>query len=185
MFDPAICIRSGAYLPHWTKEGANYHVRLRLCDSVPQSKLREWKEEREELVQKSQIAKQSLNKVEKQRLDELFSEKIERFLDAGYGECWLKRDDVAEVVADTLWKFHGDRYELHAWCIMPNHLHVVLQQLTEELSKIVYSWKWYTAKHANGILKRSGSFWQREYFDHLLRDREATERAINYGPLVV
>ena len=180
MFDREIQIRRGSYLPHWTKEGAIYHVRLRLADSLPQEKLKEWKEERMEIVRNAEKQKRSLAKSEQERLDFLHSEKVEQWLDAGYGACWLKRDKIASIVADTVRFFNEDRYKLLAWCIMPNHVHVVLQPLAYDLSEILNSWKWFTARKANNILKRHGTFWQREYFDHLLRNQESIERAIEY-----
>ena len=115
------------------------------------------------------------------RLRAFHAEKIESYLDCGRGECWLRRNDIASVVADAFKYFQGERYRLFAWCIMPNHVHVILQPLAEwQLSKIIHSWKSFTAKSANKLLKRSGSFWQSEYYDHLIRDREDFDRCIYY-----
>src|SRR5205085_992554 len=76
---------------------------------------------------------------------------------------------------------HGRRYELRACCVMPNHVHVVVEPLEgATLTKILHSWKSFTAHQANRILERSGSFWQTEYFDHLIRDEQDMERAIEY-----
>ncbi len=180
MYDPDIRIRHGNFLPHWTKDGGIYHVRIRLADSLPQQKLDEWKHEREDLVRRASKDKRKLTRAEQERLDFLFSDKVEKFLDSGYGACWLKIDEIAEIVADTLWKFNEDSYKLFAWCIMPNHVHIILQQLTKELQKIMHSLKWYTGLHSNKILGRSGEFWQREYFDHLIRNQESLERAVEY-----
>lgn len=172
---------SGAYLPHWTKEGGSYHVRFRLGDSLPQETLRGWIDERKEITEQTTREGRGPSKSEQERLDELHSEKIEKYLDAGYGACWLKRDDVAKIVADTLWVFNEERYQLLAWCIMPNHVHVVLQPMGGySLHDILHSWKSYTSKEANKILGRIGTFWQREYFDHLLRNHEYIERAVEY-----
>jgi menaquinone-specific isochorismate synthase len=41
-----IKIRQGAYLPHWTRDGAVYAVTFRLADSLPESVVRSWKFER-------------------------------------------------------------------------------------------------------------------------------------------
>jgi len=157
-----------------------YHVRIRLADSLPQEKLEEWKEERVEIVREADKQKRKLSLSEEKRLEFLYSEKVEQWLDAGYGACWLKQNEVASIVADTLKFFDGDRYKLLAWCIMPNHVHVILEPISHELSDILNSWKWYTALKANRILGRHGAFWQREYFDHLLRNQEGIERAVEY-----
>ena len=64
---------------------------------------------------------------------------------------------------------------------MPNHVHVLIQTLGEQsLARIVHSWKSYTAHRANEILGRSGTFWQREYFDRIVRDEEDLRRTIEY-----
>jgi len=84
-------------------------------------------------------------------------------------------------VVDTLKLFDSQRYELLAWCVMPNHVHVVLQLFPGvQLSTVVHSWKSFTAKQANRILNRSGTFWQREYYDRLMRDGNELDRAIAY-----
>src|SRR3989344_5018301 len=175
MYYPSAVVRYGAYLPHWIREGGTYAVRLRLADSLPQSKLHEWREEKKALQQKD------LTEVEHQRLEYLSSEKISKYLNAGYGECWLRRDDIAKMTADCLRHFHNERYELLAWCIMPNHVHVVLTPgYDHSLSNILHSWKTYIAWNANQILRRRGAFWGSEYFDHLIRNQDDLEHCIEY-----
>lgn len=74
-------------------------------------------------------------------------------------------------MADALHYFDLDRYELHAWCVMPNHVHVVFRPLGGRgLSKILQSWKGFTARGINRVLGRTGVLWQPEYHDHLIRD---------------
>lgn len=174
-----IHVRRGAYLPHWTTEGGTYHIRFRLGDSVPKEQIALWQMEREDfLLTKEKSIK--LSPFEQRRLKCLSAEKIEKYLDAGHGACWLIRDDVAKLAADALWYFNEKRYKLYAWCIMPNHVHVVLQPLTHDLHEIAYSWKWFTAQKMNKIIKRKGELWQREYFDHLIRDEKYLEKTIEY-----
>jgi|SRR3989344_128303 len=178
MRDIDVNIRHGAFLPHWTKEGAAYNVSFRLADSVPQERLAAWKEERKELLQK--IADRKITPSEEQRLTYLLSEKIEHYLDAGHGHCWLRNPAIAQLVKNALEYFDGERYQLHAWCIMPNHVHVVLEPISHPLHEILRSWKMFTAREANKVLQRSGLFWQTEYFDHLIRNDESLERAVEY-----
>ena len=92
MFDREIQIRQGAYLPHWTKNGGIYHIRFRLADSLPQEKLKEWKEERKEILREAAKQKRRLSTSEQKRLDFVYSEKVEKWLDTGYGACWLHRE---------------------------------------------------------------------------------------------
>ena len=85
------------------------------------------------------------------------------------------------MVSDALWHFDGERYRLHAWCVMPNHVHVVVTPLAgRTLSSIVHSWKSFTATEANQHLGRRGSFWMQEYFDRAIRDEHHFRSAVEY-----
>jgi REP element-mobilizing transposase RayT len=88
---------------------------------------------------------------------------------------------IAEELANTLRHFDLKRYRLFAWCIMPNHVHVVARLFpAEKLAAVVHSWKSFSAKHANRVLGAHGAFWQREYYDHLIRGEEEFGRAVRY-----
>jgi REP element-mobilizing transposase RayT len=174
-------IRQGANLPHWTTEDGIYSVTFRLADSLPQSVLKSYIRERDEISRITKKQERELSNDEKMRLQELYSDKVERFLDAGYGECWLREDSVADCVSSAITCFDGDRYKLYAWCIMPNHVHAVVQPNgNNTLEKIVHSWKSFTANKANSIVGRKGSFWQVEYFDHLIRSPQDFISTIEY-----
>ena len=107
--------------------------------------------------------------------------RVETYLDAGYGACLLRDPAVADVAERALLSFDGVRYHLLAWVVMPNHVHVLIETLPGYgLSNIVHSWKSFTAKAANRILKRGGTFWQREYFDRAIRDERHLISAVVY-----
>ena len=174
-------IRQGAYLPHWTREGAVYAVTFRLGDSLPRPVLESWVMERRNIVLTAEQMKRPLSEDENNRLLELHSERVEDYLDAGHGTCWLRQPAIAQLVVDALRHFDHQRYRLHAWCVMPNHVHVIVEPLTgQELPALLHSWKSFTAKAANGLLKRTGEFWQKEYYDHLIRDAEDYAHAMHY-----
>lgn len=171
-------VRQGAYLPHWTLDGATYHVVFRLADSLPAAVVEDYRREQAAL-----LAEQGdpANPAIHARLQELFSIRIERLLDAGRGACWLARSEIADLTADSLRHFNGTRYQLHAWCVMPNHVHAVVHPLGPHvLPHILHSWKSYTATAANRLLQRSGEFWQKESYDHLIRNADEMEQLIRY-----
>ena len=182
--------RHGAYLPHWTQEGGSYAVTFRLWDSLPQHVIESWLFERKNIVKTAERMNRPLSKQEEQRLAHLHSEKVERYLDAGYGSCYMRDGRIASIVARALVHFEGRRYSLAAWCVMPNHVHVVVQPFAGitsgtpvprcELPDILYSWKSFTAKEANKLLRRSGDFWQAEYYDHLIRDEADFRHSVRY-----
>ena len=162
--------RQGASLPHWEQTETTYAVTFHLADSLPQSVLSEIAEDRRALALRALEGK-PLSDHESAEWQKLFSEKIQALLDAGHGACHLEKPEVEGIALDALRHFDGDRYELHACCVMPNHVHVVFTPGEgHELSEILHSWKSFTANEANKILGRTGSFWQAESFDHLIRD---------------
>ena len=106
---------------------------------------------------------------------------LDGYLDHGLGECWLGRPELAELIEGALLHSDGQRYRLMAWCVMPNHVHVVLEPLGEHcLPAIVQTWKSFTAHRANRILSLQGAFWHNDYFDRFMRDEDHLARTIHY-----
>ena len=68
-----------------------------------------------------------LSEDELREMKNLYSENIERYLDSGYGECLLRNSEVADVVIETMLHDNGTAYILHAFGIMPNHVHVIVE----------------------------------------------------------
>src|SRR5262245_1225179 len=88
---------------------------------------------------------------------------------------------------EALLLFDGVRYRLHAWTIMPNHVHVLLTPLTGwPLGGLVGSWKRFVGREANVLLGRSGAFWQRDYWDRFTRNEAhlgASKTYIDFNPV--
>ena len=147
-------IRQGAYLPHWTRDESIYSITFRLADSLPKSVVEGWVTEREDIVKNAQQLNRPLPEEELKRLQYLFSERVEKYIDAGHGDCWMKRDEVAQTVADALLHFDQERYILLAWCVMPNHVQAVVKPLNNhKLPEILHSWKSFTANKINKLLR--------------------------------
>ena len=101
---------------------------------------------------------------------------------AAYGPVWLRDPRIASLVAKALLYGESGRnfYQLRAWVIMPNHVHVILKPKTS-LATITRGLKGSTARQANLILGRTGEpFWQDESFDHRVRDEAELENLVNY-----
>ncbi len=176
-----VTIRNRGRLPHWELDAGLYFVTFRLADSLPAQVLEEFRSERQSILATAAQLGRELSGDEKKQIARLFSTKIERHLDAGAGSCALARPHIAGLVADALRHFDASRYKLLAWCVMPNHVHVVLRLFPgQELAAVVHSWKSFTAKQVNQVLKRSGALWGREYYDHLIRDRDQLHRIVRY-----
>jgi len=97
------------------------------------------------------------------------------------GSCILARPEAATLVQNSIRFFDGERYALAAWCVMPNHAHAVFTALGgHDPSDILHSWKSYTSHQMNKMLRLSGSRWEEESFDHLIRSLEHFEAFVRY-----
>lgn len=150
------------YLPHRDEPGLTQFVTFRLTDCFPRKLRGEW---------------EHLWKIEEN--DHRRAE-LERYLDRSHGECQLRQPRIAELVENALRFFHGERYDLRAWVIMPNHVHVLFQIGTTPMSDIVASWKKHTARKANRWLKKRGRFWELDYWDTYMRDMEHEQATLHY-----
>ena len=160
---------SRGYLPHLDQPGLIQAITFRLHDALPQSKLKEWQRELE------------LSHDLPEERERLFKRRIETYLDAGHGACWLRDLRVGKVVEDAMLFFDDARYHLLAWCVMPNHVHVLVETKTGwEIGNLVHSWKSYSAQKGNKLLGRKGPFWQREYHDRFVRDQPHLQNILRY-----
>lgn len=159
--------RSRAYLPHWELSGAVQFITWRTADSLPAEWLRALDEEL------SHLAPEERTRVRMRRVD--------RMLDLGHGECWLRDPVTAGIVKDAIRHWDGSRYDLTAFCIMPNHVHILIRiHEPWNLSGILHSLKSYTSHRIVKELGRTEPVWQREYFDRAMRDEEHTEKTRKY-----
>lgn len=178
--------RDRGYLPHVEVKKSTYFVTIRLEGTMPASVLGSWKNERREIEESARKQGRDLTDQEKQQLDYLYNERIEEYLDRGMGDCWLRDPRVAEMVVGAFKFFDSQRYDLHAWCVMPNHAHLLFSPYplpgknSSELKGILHSWKSFSAHEANKILERTGQFWQEEYFDRIVRSEKEFAFYITY-----
>ncbi|HKL22112.1 MAG TPA: primosomal protein N', partial [Tichowtungia sp.] len=202
-FDPTqpVSHPGGGNLPHWRQDGTTYFVTFRLADSLPKEKLKKWKMERDLWLEENpkpnvdavssphSLAEEkrgedtafTLLKQWQQEYRQRFTERFEKWLDAGSGECFLKNSEVRSIVEASLRHFFNDRYFLHGYVIMPNHVHVLVSPVGEHtLSKIIKGWKSVSTREINALLERKGPVWQKESFDHIVRDADSLEHFIKY-----
>jgi REP element-mobilizing transposase RayT len=176
-----LVIRRGGGLPHWEMEGGTYFVTYRLADSLPKDVLEGLEVERRELERRAETKGQMQTREARTRIWVAMHKRTEKILDAGLGSCVLADPGNARIVAESLRFFDGERYVLHTWCVMPNHVHVVFRLLARfTLSRVMHSWKSYTATKINRAVGRTGRLWQGEYFDRLIRNDKEFDRAVKY-----
>jgi REP element-mobilizing transposase RayT len=153
-------------------------VTFRLADSIPLDRLQELNTARQAwLAQHTR----PLSPEQWGQYHTLFSERVERWLDDHTGACYLARPECADVVAEALNFFAGQRYELDYWVIMPNHVHVLVMPVPpHSLSAILHSWKSFTSHKLNKLLGRDGTLWQKESFDHVVRSEPQLTKLRGY-----
>lgn len=166
--------------PHWRQDGATYFVTLRLADSLPQSKLNELREIREAF---SRRHSQSLSTSQLEHVLRETMRKAERWLDQGYGKCWLRNQPARKMLEDRMLSSHGAACDLAAFVIMPNHGHVIVRPADPggtPLELVLGRWKGASACEVNKLFGFSGPLWQQESFDRIIRDEEHLWNCLQY-----
>ena len=165
-------------VPHWQQEAATFFVTWRLKDSIPREMLDKLYAERAEWETKHP---KPWTEKQEEEYHTKFSAETERLLDIGYGECVLRQPRCREAVAKSLRLFDGERFLMHSWVAMPNHVHALFS-LAEgrRLDGVVGGWKTFTARDINALLGQSGALWQKSYFDRMIRDWDHMIRVARY-----
>lgn len=191
--------------PHIHPPDATLFVTFRLAGSIPQNVVKKYRVEKAFRESELELirAKEQTDNADERIIEfhrKWFS-KFDEILDrAASGPMWLSKSEVRSVVYSKFLEDDGLKYRLDAFCLMSNHAHVVFKPnlgvsnlhkertdsgitlVSEEttLAEIMQSMKGVTARKCNLILKRRGSFWEKESFDHVVRGDDGFARAIRY-----
>ncbi len=96
----------------------------------------------------------------------------------------LRRSPARAAVGAVFRKFDRDRYWQHAWVLMPNHAHLLFSIKDGILlSDLLKAWKGTSSRAAGLVLDRGRSgdtFWQKDYFDRLIRDGTHFQNCARY-----
>ena len=145
------------YLPHYDGEALPQFITLNLVDAIPLKVIDRWKKELSGMSSKEEQI--------------VIQRRIDRYLDQGYGSCYLRNPTIAAMVEESLLDRDQIDYELSAWVVMPNHTHSLMQRVEcKKIEEIMDALKGYTAHKANELLDRSGQFWMKDYFDRFIRN---------------
>ncbi len=173
-------------LPHWQPPGASIFITWRLQGSLPRTVIARLRIERERLDKEPRRPNESAFD-RNIRHNKIIFKIADEYVDhAEHGPLWLKDQRLAALMTDTLFHFNGQRYDLLAFAVMVNHVHVHLTPLEiagrfVPLRQITQGLKGYVAREANLLLGRTGQrFWQIESYDHWSRSTAETKRIIAY-----
>ncbi|MFM7108857.1 MAG: transposase [Planctomycetaceae bacterium] len=189
--DPAADIHKTRHrLPHWEQAGTYAFITFRTADSLPRAARDAWADERDRWLWSrgidatagvSTTAVGSLSAADRRELASRCSEFWQRQLDAGHGPCLLRMSPLRSVVAAVIRRLDGIRYDVEAFVVMPNHVHVLVGLGgIGSLRRECREWKHLSARGINALLGRRGAFWQAESWDHLVRTPESMHRIRGY-----
>lgn len=155
------------YLPHRDEPGLTQFVTFQLLDAFPAALRSEW------------AALLAIEDQSEQRKKS--KEKSLSSISTGGGAsviCGVA--ELATLVDGALRYHHGKLYDLRAWVVMVNHVHVLFKVGEKPMSQVIADWKEYTARAANKVLGRRGHFWAKDFWDTYMRDSAHELRARNY-----
>jgi len=165
-------------LPHWQQGEVWCFVTWRLADSLPLEKLRVWQDEKEAWLK---LHPEPWDEATVEEYCERFMMRIDDWLDQGSGSCALRDARNAAIVVGALRHFDGERYQLAAFVVMPNHVHVLFHPFSGyDISSIIKSWKGFSAREINKRMGTSGAFWQAEFWDRLVRSEKQFYAYVRY-----
>lgn len=195
-------------LPHIHPLKSIFFVTFRLAGSFPKAKLLKHLRKKAlhtERLRRFEKTVRNPEETERARAELLRFERawfveFEEILDkAVFGPKWLSVAAVRDIVAAEIAKGDGEDYKLYAFCIMSNHVHLVLKPLLSEadlqersregipvqserktLTEILRTVKGASARKANLALGRSGRFWAPESYDRFVRSDDELYRTIRY-----
>jgi len=182
-------IRYRRNLPHIHPEGVPLFITFRLADSIPMEILAKLKAQREHELN----SKPNRTPSERYNIEKRYFGRYDAWLDrCASGPRWLENENLATIVSNKIRDMDKNRYDLYAYCIMPNHGHILIEPravdpakhkgksanypVTETLRLLKGS----AARACNLLLGRNGSFWRHESYDHYVRDEHELERIIKY-----
>jgi putative transposase len=168
------------HLPHQVPEGFPIFLTWNLKGAMPKAAIEELLRLRQRLVNRAPRPGETTAE-RRIREHKMIFAAADRFLDQAIdGPMHLKDPRAAKVVEDSILFGAGERYDLFAWCVMSNHVHVLLTPHWD-LDDVTQGIKGYTAYEINGIQNARGrTFWQDESYDHWSRDETEIYRIIHY-----
>ena len=164
-------------LPHRLPPGEHLFITFRLAGSLPQAVLEQWRSEWQRQDQQRPVRGDRYSEQKR------YFGRFDALLDgSAHGPHWLGEPAVAGVIGESLHYYNGKNYELICYCLMSNHVHLVvgLPDNAPPLARTLQYLKGYTAQKANALLGRNGQFWHRESYDHVVRDAGEMVRVISY-----
>jgi carbamoyl-phosphate synthase large subunit len=154
-----------------------YFATMHLRDALPDHIREEWQSEQERL--QGMVASGSLGETERKQFGTLLEQWFDKFLDAGEGSALFLDDHLAKIVDETLRQYDAARYRLHAWVIMPNHIHAVIEPAEGyRLAEVLQLWRSTIDKRVGGARGKEDALWEPEFYSSRIGSQEDYERYV-------
>jgi putative transposase len=174
-------------LPHLYPPNVVFFITFRLKNSIPAvaiAKLREEKEQATLAIQQNKKLSDAQKSIAIYNEEKRFFGSYDKMLDKyATPDDFLRLDSIAQIVADKMHEYHTRYYDLLAYCIMSNHVHLLFdtyQYDHTDISHIMQLIKGGSGNLCNRVLGRSGSFWQAESYDHYVRNDQELQNIAGY-----
>jgi len=185
------------HLPHYHPPGGVFFITFGLANALPRHVIAALEEDRQREL--ACIQSETPQAGLEQALYEAQKRAFGRY-DAWLNRCrdgphWLKDARIARIVTEHIHALDGERYRLLAYCVMSNHVHLLLDSggylsasvaahrgrtAPHPLADTLRLLKGRTARYCNQALGRSGAFWHHESYDHVVRDQGELVRILHY-----
>ncbi|MCB5272372.1 MAG: transposase [Candidatus Cloacimonetes bacterium] len=174
------------YLPHYQEPGQIISLTWRLEGELPQ----QIKATLQEMKLLMEVMKASPEGSISSDLYQQYSDTIARY-DAQLGRhkpsgLDLSQPKIARIITTAFHYYDARLYDLHAFCVMPNHVHLLVRPIVQAsggfalLSDIVGRIKSYTAKQIIRTGIQTKTVWRADYFDRFIRGEKDYYWAVEY-----
>ena len=169
-------------LPHILPDDGVFFVTFRVNNSLPLDVIVNLKSEYEKEIK---IARQVVtnSSILKIRLIEIYDEYFYEFdtlLDKYISDFDLTNPILSEIIINSIHYLNNKEYKLICYCLMPNHIHLIIYKLKKPLYKIMQVLKGFTDHEIYKTLNRKGKFWHAESYDNVVRSRNELHNKIQY-----
>ncbi len=165
-------------LPHRFQNGKMIFVTRRLYDAMPVEWRLQYAENRSIFIA---THPEPWSEETWKEYNNNFSSRFQNYLDNGNGSCVFKNPRVRKILEEALLFYDEDEIYLHAYVIMPNHFHALLEVFDAEKGlDIINSITRFSAKKINELLSIKGRLWAHEPYDTVIRNEAHHHNVLNY-----
>ncbi len=143
-------------LPHIQLQGGMFFITFRLYGSIPVSEIENISNIYKN-TNTTDILGKSVKRLKQEQQEDYFLA-FDEYLDNNLNDpYYLSKPEIAQLVSDSLHFRDGRDYKLVCFCIMSNHVHMIIYNLQKPLDRIMKELKSFTGKGALKILKNMDS----------------------------